>query len=142
MKFASHTRRAFARAGFAAVLAIFALAACGENPSWGPLSSTYAFSTATPEVAMDGDAVVDVRLVHKATGKSVTDAVIFETRFDMEPDGMGRMTAQATPQGSPAPGVYRFALKPTEAGRWALKLSAKVQGEAETVRGIVVITVR
>lgn len=140
MNFASHTRRAFARAGFAAVLAIFALAACGENPSSFPVSPTYAFSTATPEVAMDGDAVVDVRLVHKATGKSVTDAVIFETRFDMEPEGMGGMAAQATSIGSPVPGVYRFSLKPKMAGRWALKLSAKVQGEAQTVRGVVVIT--
>lgn len=142
MNFASFAHRAFTRAGFAAVLAIFSLTGCGENPSWGPVSSTYDFSTAAPQVAVDGNAVVDVRLVHKATGKPVTDAVIFETRFDMEPDGMGRMTAQATAQGSPAPGIYRFVVKPTMAGRWALKLSAKVQGETEAVRGIVVITAR
>jgi len=60
----------------------------------------------------------------------------------MEPDGMGGMAAQATPQGSPAPGIYRFVLKPTMAGRWALKLAAKVQGEAQTVRGVVVIMAR
>ena len=142
MNFVTRMRRSFARTGFAAALAIFALAACGENSSSSPVSTTYAFSTTTPEVAMDGNAVVDVRLVHKATGKPVTDAVIFETRFDMEPDGMSGMSAQATSMGSPMPGVYRFALKPTMAGRWALKLSAKVQGEVETVRGIVVVTAR
>ncbi len=106
------------------------------------MSTTYAFSTATPEIAADGDTIVDIRLVHKATGKPVAGAVIFDTRFDMEPDGMGGMAAQATAMGSPAPGVYRFKLKPTMAGQWALKLSAKVQGEAETVRGVVVITAR
>ena len=142
MNFVTHMFGALTRATFVAVLAISALAACGDNSSSSRVSTTYAFSTATPEVAMDGGAVVDVRLVHKATGKSVTDAVIFETRFDMEPDGMGGMSAQATHMGSPEPGVYRFTLKPTMAGRWALKLSAKVQGETETVRGVVVITVR
>ena len=142
MNFASHTRRALARVGFVAALAFVALAACGENPLWGPVSTTYDFSTTTPQVSMDGDAVVDVRIVHKATGKPVADAVILETRFDMEPQGMRRMAAPATAQGSPAPGVYRFIVKPTMAGRWALKLSAKVQGETETVRGMVIITAR
>jgi len=106
------------------------------------MSTTYAFSTTTPEISEDKGTIVDIRLVHKATGKPVANAVIFETRFDMEPDGMGGMDAQATSMGSPAPGIYRFSLKPTMAGRWALKLSAKVQGEAETVRGVVVITAR
>ena len=68
--------------------------------------------------------------------------MIFETRLDMGPDGMGEMTAPVTAQGSPAPGVYRFTVAPTMAGRWELKLSAKVQGEAETVTGSVVVTAR
>lgn len=140
MNFPSFSFRLLTRAGFAAVLAILSLTACGENsPPAAP--SPYQFSALTPEIGMDGGPL-DVRLVHKPTNKPVTDAVIFETRFDMEPDGMGGMAAQATAQGSPAPGVYRFLLKPTMAGRWALKLSAKVQGEVETVRGVVVITAR
>lgn len=140
MNFASHTRRALTRAGLAAIFAVLSLTACGEKTPSLPMSTTYIFSVATPEIAADVDTNVDIRLVHKATGKPVAGAVIFETRFDMEPDGMGGMEAQATPMGSPEPGLYRFKLKPTMTGRWALKLSAKVQGEAETVRGVVVIT--
>jgi hypothetical protein len=58
----------------------------------------------------------------------------------MEPDGMGGMTAPVSAQGSPVPGIYRFSVAPTMAGRWELKLSAKVQGEAESVSGSVVVT--
>jgi hypothetical protein len=121
-------------------LALTLLAGCGDNPPAAAMSP-YEFSALSPDVSVGGGAV-DVRLIHKPTGKPVTDAVIFETRFDMEPEGMAAMAAQATAQGSPAPGVYRFAVKPTMDGRWALKLSAKVQGEAETVRGSVVVTAR
>lgn len=125
----------------ATMFAILSLSACGDSQPSAAVSTTYEFSVTPPEVSMDGG-VVDVRLVHQATGKPVADAVIFETRFDMEPEGMGGMAASVTAQNSLAPGVYRFTLKPTMAGRWALKLSAKVQGEAETVRGVVVVTAR
>jgi hypothetical protein len=91
---------------------------------------------------MEGEAIVDVRLVHEPTGKAVENAVIFETRFDMSPDAMGGMTAPVEAQGSPAPGVYRFKVAPTMEGRWALTLSAKVQGVAETITGTVVVTAR
>lgn len=139
MNFAHLMRRGLA-AGLVTALAVFSLAACGENPP-AAAPSPYEFSTTTPEIGMGGGPV-DVRLIHKPSGRPVTDAVIFETRFDMEPDGMGGMAAQAGAEGSPEPGMYRFVVKPTMAGRWALKLSAKVQGEAQTVRGVVVITVR
>jgi hypothetical protein len=110
------------------------LAGCGKP------ASPYVFSAVQSEVSMEGEATVDVRLIHQPTGKPVENAVIFETRLDMGPDGMGEMTAPVTADGSPAPGVYRFKVAPTMAGRWELKLSAKVQGEAETVTGSVVVT--
>ncbi len=128
--------QALARAAFAALAAVTLLSACGQE------KSPYTFSATTQEVAMDGNAVVDVRLIHEPTGKPVENAVIFDTRFDMGPDGMGSMTAPVEAQGSPAPGVYRFKVAPTMEGRWALKLSAKVQGAAETVTGTVVVTAR
>ena len=117
----------------AAVLALSSLSGCGQAAT-----SPYVFSTSAAEIDMDGDPVVDVRLTRD--GKPVENAVIFETRFDMGPDGMGEMAAEVTPQGSPSPGVYRFAVKPMMGGRWELKLGAKVQGEAETVRGSVIVT--
>ncbi|MFM9863042.1 MAG: FixH family protein [Micropepsaceae bacterium] len=127
---------ALARAAFAALAAIILLSACGQA------TPSYTFSAITQEVAMDGDAVVDVRLIHKATGKPVENAVIFDKRFDMGPDGMGGMAAPVEAQGSPEPGVYRFKVAPTMEGRWALTLNAKVQGVAETITGSVVVTAR
>jgi hypothetical protein len=124
-------------ASIAAVgVTLVVLAACGKP------ASPYVFSAVQSEVSMEGEAVVDVRLIHQPSGKPVENAVIFETRLDMSPEAMGEMTAPVSAQGSPAPGVYRFAIAPTMVGRWELKLSAKVQGEAETVTGSVVVTAR
>lgn len=118
----------------AGVLALTALSGCGPSATKLP----YVFSTTSGEVAVGGDATVDVRLTQG--DKPVEGAVIFETRFDMAPDGMGAMASDATLQNSPEPGTYRFTVKPTMAGRWELKLGAKVQGEADTVRGSVIVT--
>jgi hypothetical protein len=137
-----HSVQAIGRAAALASIAVLALAVlsgCGQGQ---PAKSAYVFSAVSTEVPMKGDAVVDVRVIHEPTGKPVENAVIFEMRFDMSPDSMGEMAAPVAAQGSPAPGVYRFAVKPTMAGRWELKLGAKIQGEAETVRGSVVVTAR
>ena len=139
MTLASYARSARSLA-LVTAFAMLSLTACGEKTP--ALSKNYEFSTATPEISMGEGAVVDVRLIHKATGKPVENAVIFDTRFDMGPDGMGGMAAAVETQGSPEPGVYRFKVAPTMEGRWGLTLSAKVQGESETVRGVVVVTAR
>jgi hypothetical protein len=127
---------ALTRAAFAALAAFMLLSACGQA------KSPYTFSASTKEVAMDGNAVIDVRLVHELTGKPVENALVFDTRFDMGPEGMGGMAAPVEAQGSPEPGVYRFKVAPTMEGRWALTLNAKVQGAAETVTGTIVVTAR
>lgn len=80
---------------------------------------------------------VTVRLVSVRDGKPVADAVIFQTRVDMGPDGMPTMAGNVTPAASDQPGQYRFRAETAMAGGWALTLSAKVQGEQETVRGVV-----
>jgi hypothetical protein len=85
---------------------------------------------------------VKVRLVHVPDGKPVPDAVVFESRFDMGPDGMPTMTAPAKPlKGAGEAGVYEVQVEPSMAGNWALALAAKVQGEPETVRGTVTLAV-
>jgi hypothetical protein len=117
-------------------LALSALTGCGQS---GP---TYDFSVVRDEIAMGGDALIDVKLTKAGSSEPVADAVIFETRFDMEPDGMGAMDAPVKVDGSPMPGTYRFIVRPTMAGRWALKLGVKVQGEADSVRGQVIVTAR
>jgi hypothetical protein len=80
--------------------------------------------------------VVQVRLVHIADGKPVPDAVIFETKADMGPAGMETMTAPVKTMPAKG-GIYSFEVDPGMAGTWALHLAAKVQGEAETVRGTI-----
>jgi len=87
-----------------------------------------------PQPAQTGKIIVSVRLVHVPDGKPVSDAVIFETRADMGPAGMATMTApiKAIPGQS---GAYRFEVEPGMAGKWAITLAAKVEGEGETVRG-------
>ena len=100
----------------------------------------YVFKAETAKVAAGSDAIIGVRLLNKATGKAVVDAVIFQTRLDMSPDNMADMTGKVTPLPTEGHGIYRFQADLGMAGRWALKLAAKVPGEPETVRGEVVVT--
>jgi hypothetical protein len=51
---------------------------------------------------------------------------------------MAEMTAKHAASPAAEPGVYRFKADLTMAGGWALKVMAKVPGEAETVQGTVV----
>ena len=98
-------------------------------------ANDYVFEPVKAEVKQANDAVVAVRLKHKRTGKPVTDAVIAQTRIDMSPDGMATMASPLTPVPSNEPGVYAFKGELSMAGRWLLSISAKVQGEPETVVG-------
>lgn len=99
----------------------------------------YTFTAASEQVDAGDGAVIAVRLTDEKTGKPVENAVIFQTRVDMAPDGMAGMVAPVTALGQSEPGVYRFKTDLSMAGRWALYLAAKVPGEQETVRGTVVV---
>jgi hypothetical protein len=98
-------------------------------------ANDYVFEPVKADVKKGDDVVVSVRLKHKATGKPVTDALIVQKRIDMGPDGMGEMASPLTAVPSNEPGVYSFKTDLSMAGRWLLSISAKVQGEAETVVG-------
>jgi hypothetical protein len=100
--------------------------------------SDYEFQLVRPE-AKSGEAILDVRLVDKRSGKTVPDAVIFAKRIDMAPDGMEMMSAPIEEMPSTEPGVYRFKAQITMAGGWRLSLGAKVQGETETVENKLVL---
>jgi hypothetical protein len=93
------------------------------------------------EPAKSGKAtLIKIRLVHVPDGKAVSDAIVIQTKFDMAPEGMAEM-APAKASATGEPGVYQVEAQPSMGGKWALTLSAKVQGEAETVRGTVVVPV-
>jgi YtkA-like len=101
----------------------------------------YRFEAAGPPVKSGKATIVKIRLVHIPDGKPVPGAVIFKTRFDMGPDSMAEMTAPAKLVRSSDANLYQLELEPQMGGNWALSLSAKVQGETETVSGTVPITI-
>jgi hypothetical protein len=98
----------------------------------------YEFQLVYKEVKQ-GEAVIAVKLVHKPSGRAIPDAVIFAKRIDMGPDGMEMMTPHIDAVSSTEPGVYRFKTDLSMAGRWALSLGAKVQGETGTVENKLII---
>ena len=98
----------------------------------------YAFEPVKVDVKNGSGSELAVRIVHKPTGKPVEGAVLFRTRLDMSPDSMGEMTAKHAAQPSSEPGVYKFKADLTMAGGWALKLMAKLPGEADTIEATVV----
>jgi YtkA-like len=100
--------------------------------------SDYEFQLVKPETK-SGEAILDVRLVDKRSGKAVPDAVIFAKRIDMAPDGMEMMSAPIEELPSTEPGIYRFKAQISMAGGWRLSLGAKVQGETETVENKLVL---
>jgi hypothetical protein len=95
----------------------------------------YRFELVQAQPAGAGKTAVTVRLVHAPDNKPVAGAVLFESKTDMGPGGMAEMTGKVTPLPSDQPGIYRFQIETGMAGKWALNLGAKVQGEAGTVRG-------
>src|SRR6266581_5026546 len=98
-------------------------------------ANDYAFEPVRAEVKKGDHVTLTVRLVHKPTGRPVSDAVIFSPRIDMSPEGMETMTAPAALVAGSEPGTYGFKTDLVMAGGWLLTVSAKVQGEPETVTG-------
>ena len=92
---------------------------------------------------LPGDGVtISVSLTDLRTNTPVADAVIFTTRLDMAPEGMEGMTAPVEAVPSNIPGEYRFKVDLAMAGNWRFQIAAKVQGEAETVQGALILGVQ
>ncbi len=101
--------------------------------------SDYEFQLVEQEIAQGEGATIAVKLLHKPTGKPVADAVLFEQRIDMEPDGMATMTSPLELLPGSEPGVYRFKTDLSMAGGWRLSLAAKIQGEVGTLESRLVL---
>lgn len=101
-------------------------------------ATDYAFEPVTAELKKGDDVTIAVRLLHKPSGKPVTDAVIVRTRVDMAPDGMADMASPVAALPASEPGVYAFKTDLSMAGRYPLSVAVKVQGEPETVVGKVI----
>src|SRR5437588_449791 len=109
------------------ILAGYALAAPAD----------YRFELVQAQPAGPGKTNVTVRLVHVPNNKPVAGAVLFDTKSDMGPAGMAEMPGKVSALPSDKPGLYRFQIETGMAGKWALNIGAKVQGEADTMRGTV-----
>lgn len=116
----------------AAAVAVALTMAAATIPARADIKD-YEFQLVSQDVKK-GDAVIAVKLVHKPSGRTIPDAVIFAKRLDMGPDNMADMQAKLDPVPGGAPGVYQFKTNLDMAGRWALTLGAKVQGETGTVQ--------
>jgi hypothetical protein len=85
-----------------------------------------------------------VKLIHAADNKPVPGAIIVQSRADMSPIGMGAMSAPMTAMPASEPGVYTFKIANRavwkKADKWLLSFAAKVQGEAQTVHGNLIVT--
>jgi len=120
--------------------ALIGIAVAGSAAAARADIKDYEFQLVDQTVLAGPDKTITVRLVNKATGKTVPGAVIFATRLDMTPDGMQEMVTKIAPIPGGEPGTYKFKATLGMAGRWQLSLGAKVQGETGTVEGKLVIT--
>jgi hypothetical protein len=119
-------------------LAVSLLFSLSSVPSFAG-ADDYEFRPVATELPVGPASEFAVKLVDKRTGKAVPDAVIFETRLDMAPDGMEMMTSPVEALPATEPGIYKFKLNLSMAGGWRLQLAAKVQGEEETAKGEVIL---
>ena len=119
--------------------AIAAMPMAGTTPM--AATANYRFELAGPPASAGGKSIVSVKLVHG--GKSVTGAIIIQSRVDMGPIGMAGMTAPIKPLGEKPLGIYRFEIANgavwNKPDNWALSFSAKVQGVTQTVTGSVTV---
>jgi hypothetical protein len=100
----------------------------------------YVFEAVQAQFPKGYDVTVAVRLVHKPSGKPVSDVVFVRTRIDMSPDKMGDMISPIQPVAAKEPGTYAFKTELPMAGRYLFSIAAKVQGEPETVVGKLILT--
>ncbi len=118
-------------ASLAAAVGLMILAAFGSaDATWRLLTASVPANVQTQ---------LRVQLVDGA-GKPVAGAISrVSSRIDMGPDNLPAMTASLRPLPSKEPGVIAFETNLSAPGRWALSLSANVEGIAKPVTGRVVI---
>src|SRR5262249_32767557 len=110
------------------LLAGVAIAIVVARTAWAGATDS-AFEPVKAEVKKGDGVVVSVRLKHKATGKSVSEAIIVQKRIDMSPDAMDEMVSPLTPVPSNEPGVYSFKTDLSMTGRWLLTIAPTLQAK-------------
>ena len=119
---------------------IFLLLVSMSIPVFGN-SDHYIFELIENEVLVGNRIEFSVRILHKATSKPVTDAMIFADRIDMSPDGKPDRSTHLAALSSDDPGIYRYRANLVEAGNWQLTLMTMIPGAQGMVEGKVVLKV-
>ena len=135
--------RTFRVATRAAALVLVAAGVAIAAPAQALAAATdYRFELVGSPVKSGKVILIKVRLIHVPDGKPMPGAIITQTKLDMAPQGgMASMTAPAKAAGAPEAGIFQVEAEPEMAGNWALHLSAKVQGERDTVTGTITVAV-
>ncbi len=129
---------ALSAGGFA--VAIFLAFALMSAPSGAAEAGGPRWEAVTADVPV-GEAVrIEVRLIGEDGTPITAPATVTATRLDMGPDGMAGMTTRIEPIASDQPGILAFEADFTMAGRWALTLTATVEGQAQPIAGTVTFT--
>lgn len=105
------------------------------------VTGKYEFELVGDQVKAGGGAILTLRLLDRSTGKLVPDAIVFLSRIDMGPDGMGDMDAALDALPDALPGYYRFETDLLMAGEWAFTLAAKVPGDDAVAQSRLVVNV-
>ena len=131
----------FFAAGTAAIVLVAMLAAAlwshqssaadANGPHWEAVSA---------EVSAGQNVRLTVRLMDANSNVIAAPITVTSTRLDMGPENMATMTAPLRPVPSTEPGTLAFETDLTMAGRWALTISATVEGYPEPVAGTVIFT--
>jgi hypothetical protein len=124
--------RKFPRAtAFAAV----ALATSLPGSAAFAAAADYKFDLVAARPAGAAKTDVTIRLTHVTDAKPVSGAIIFQPKAIMA--GMETMPGGASVEPGGQPGSYVLNVTTAMPGTWTLNLSAKVQGEPETLHAAI-----
>ncbi len=119
----------------ATTLAVVALATVLPGPASLAAATDYKFELVATRPAGAAKTDVTIRLIHLRDAKPVSGAIIFQPKAIMA--GMETMPGGASVESGGQPGNYVLHVATAMAGTWTLNLSAKVQGEPETLHAAI-----
>ena len=102
-------------------------------------SDDYVFQLVESELPVGNRIEFSVRIINRATGEPVTDAMIFANRIDMTPDGKPDRDTHLAALSTEIPGIYRFRANLVEAGNWQLTLLAMIPGAESMIEGRMIL---
>ncbi len=101
----------------------------------------YEFQAVSSELRAGKGRPIAIKLINKRTKKPVAGAVFSHTVLDMSPENMADTKGKLAPDTSNDPSIYRFKADFSLSGVWALKLTAKVPGESQTLQDTLILRV-